>query len=457
MEQRQTKNVGLAVLATGIMAFSGVLIETAMNVTFPSLMAEFGIATQAVQWVTTIYLLMIAITVPISGYLLKNVPAKVLFLVANFSFLAGVTMNFLATNFYWLLGGRLLQGIATGIALPLMFQIILMEAPLKQRGMMMGLGTFATSIAPAIGPSYGGYLTNHLTWHYIYFFLIPLILLSLVIGLPTFIYRKAPGGGVLKVGNTFWLALFFTTFLCGLSFLSSYWGLLLLAASALSFYLFQRGNRRNPHPLLAFALLKNKIFAHLLATFLIYQFIFLGISFIIPNLLQIVGGLNAASSGLAMLPGALIGAVLQPIAGKVLDQIGPKKPLLFGGIVAFCGCVSLTITLYLGAGVQWFIFSHVLFQIGAGFSYSNAITTGMNALAKESTGAGNSLFNTLQQFTGAVATAVVAAVINAGQASSSSFEKGTQLGGFFSGLLLVGLMLFSIWSIWNVRKKLPAA
>ena len=59
---RQTKNVLCAVLATGIMAFSGVLIETAMNVTFPSLMEEFGITTHAVQWVTTIYLLMIAIT-----------------------------------------------------------------------------------------------------------------------------------------------------------------------------------------------------------------------------------------------------------------------------------------------------------------------------------------------------------------------------------------------------------
>ena len=71
MEQ---KNVRLfpAVLATGIMSFAGVLIETAMNVTFPTLTKEFGVSTGTVQWVTTIYLLVISIMVPLSNYLLKT-------------------------------------------------------------------------------------------------------------------------------------------------------------------------------------------------------------------------------------------------------------------------------------------------------------------------------------------------------------------------------------------------
>jgi len=61
-------HVNLAVLATGMMAFSGVLIGTAMNVTFPTLMEDFGISTSQVPWVTTIYLLMISIVVPLSSY-----------------------------------------------------------------------------------------------------------------------------------------------------------------------------------------------------------------------------------------------------------------------------------------------------------------------------------------------------------------------------------------------------
>lgn len=54
----------LSVIATGIMSFSGVVVETALNVTFPTLMEEFSIGTSTVQWMTTSYLLILAIIMP---------------------------------------------------------------------------------------------------------------------------------------------------------------------------------------------------------------------------------------------------------------------------------------------------------------------------------------------------------------------------------------------------------
>lgn len=122
-----------AVLATGIMAFAGVLIETAMNVTFPTLMTEFKISTSGVQWVTTIYLLVISIIVPLSTYLLKNISLRHLFLTANLFFILGLVIDYRSPNFAFLLIGRLAQGISTGIALPLMFHIILTYSPLEKR------------------------------------------------------------------------------------------------------------------------------------------------------------------------------------------------------------------------------------------------------------------------------------------------------------------------------------
>ena len=124
MEQ---KNVRLfpAVLATGIMSFAGVLIETAMNVTFPTLTKEFGVSTGTVQWVTTIYLLVISIMVPLSNYLLKTYSLRRLFIVANLFFLIGLAIDVYSPSFSILLLGRLFQGASTGIALPLMFHIIL--------------------------------------------------------------------------------------------------------------------------------------------------------------------------------------------------------------------------------------------------------------------------------------------------------------------------------------------
>lgn len=132
MEQEKRFHVNLAVLATGMMAFAGVLIETAMNVTFPTLIEEFSITTSQVQWVTTIYLLMISIVVPLSSYLIKNYSKRQLFMASSVFFIGGVLIDAFAFSFSMLLLGRLLQGVATGIALPLMFNIILTKVPLEK-------------------------------------------------------------------------------------------------------------------------------------------------------------------------------------------------------------------------------------------------------------------------------------------------------------------------------------
>ena len=119
----------LAILAAGIMAFAGIVVETAMNITFPTLMAEFGVGISTVQWMTTGYLLVVAVIIPISSFFKRRFKTKNLFLVAVLLFSAGVLIDALAPTFPILLLGRIIQGCGTGIALPLMFNIILDEIP----------------------------------------------------------------------------------------------------------------------------------------------------------------------------------------------------------------------------------------------------------------------------------------------------------------------------------------
>lgn len=69
-ERRVDARFVLSVIACGIMSFSGVVVETAMNITFPTLMAEFGVDTATVQWITTGYLLVLAASVLGLGYLI---------------------------------------------------------------------------------------------------------------------------------------------------------------------------------------------------------------------------------------------------------------------------------------------------------------------------------------------------------------------------------------------------
>lgn len=113
-----------AIVATELMSFSGVIVETSMNIAFPTLMRQFGISTNVVSWMTSIYLLAISIIVPISTILKGSCKTKNLFLTANILFLIGLIIDALAPSFVILLLGRVIQGIATGIALPIVIALV---------------------------------------------------------------------------------------------------------------------------------------------------------------------------------------------------------------------------------------------------------------------------------------------------------------------------------------------
>ena len=123
-----------------MLSFCGVIVETALNITFPTLMREFNIKTATVQWMTTIYLLVVASVVPLSAYFKRSFKTKSLFLTANSLFLIGVAVDVFAPSFTLLLLGRVIQGAGVGIALPLMFNIILEQVPMSKIGAMMGVG-----------------------------------------------------------------------------------------------------------------------------------------------------------------------------------------------------------------------------------------------------------------------------------------------------------------------------
>lgn len=442
-----------AVLATGIMSFAGVLIETAMNVTFPTLIEQFGISTGMVQWVTTIYLLVISIMVPFSNYLLKNFSIRKLFVVANLFFIAGLVTDLWSPTFTILLVGRLLQGISTGIALPLMFHIILNFTPMHKRGTMMGVGTLTTSIAPAIGPTYGGIMTANLSWHAIFLFLLPVLAISLVIGLFAIPEMPVKKTGALDLISLIGIALLFSGLLLFLNQLGNWSSLISLVIGIVGLLIFYRQATRGKNPLVRITVLKNKAFVLFLCGFLVCQFLLLGISFVLPNFIQIVLGKDAFIAGLVMMPGAAVGAILAPISGRILDTFGSKKPILLGLSFAMVGWIALTLLLR-SPLLLGFVAGHVFYMIGIGFSYSNLMTTGMNLLSEADYGDGNTLFNTLQQFSGAVATAIVATIINLAQQAQTDFIAATITGSQLSLLVLLGLLLaVFIACLIHFRKK----
>ncbi|WP_461198931.1 MFS transporter [Enterococcus sp. N249-2] len=439
--ENNKKLVG-AILATGLMSFAGVLIETAMNVTFPTLIQQFGITTSDVQWVTTIYLLVISIIVPISTFLLKRFQLRTLFLAANMFFLAGLVIDFLSPTFAILLLGRLFQGASTGIALPLMFHIILTYSPYEKRGATIGLGNLTTSIAPAIGPTYGGLLTAHWSWNAIFLFLIPVLLISLFLGLSSIPKNTVQRSGHLDSLSVLAIVMLFSGFLLFLNQLGTIASLVPLAIGLIGLGLFWQ-RAKGPHPLIRLDVLQNQSFRLFLCGFLVCQFLLLGVSFVLPNFVQIVLGKDAFTAGLIMLPGAAIGAILAPIAGRLLDKVGPKKPILLGMVLIVIGWLALALLLR-SIFIWGLVAGHVFYMIGIGLSYSNMMTTGLNKLTPELYADGNAIFNTLQQFSGAVATAIVATIINLSQ-RNAGYLQGTILGSQIAMFVLWVMVLIILF------------
>lgn len=451
----------LAVIAAGLLSFCGVIVETAMNITFPVLMQQFSINTVTVQWLTTAYLLVVAIIVPISAFLKRRFPTKGLFVTANLLFIAGLLIDATASQFWVLVLGRVIQGMGTGIALPLMFNIILDWVPDQQKGTLMGVGTLITAIAPALGPTFGGLVISRLGWHWIFILLLPLLLISL--GLGCYAIRQAKPTERTGFDVTAWVMvmLIFVGFTLAFSNLQNFgqqpWlvlGLLLVGVAGLIGFVLR--TRRAQQPLINLAIFKVQSFDwHLLGFFLV-QINALGLAFILPNYIQIVTGKSALLAGLFVLPGAAVGAAFAPLGGRILDRFGAAKPILTGSSILVIAIALFTVfgQQLTGMLILWF---YILLMIGMGLTMGNTMTSGLSQLNLAQQADGNAVFNTFQQFAGAIGTSLVSALITLVQnQASGSFAHRTALGStvaFVFLLVLIVSNLVVLTSAMRTRKR----
>ncbi|AND78706.1 MFS transporter [Streptococcus pantholopis] len=453
-----SKKLIAAILATGLLSFSGVLVETAMNITFPTLMREFGIGTATVQWMTTVYLLVVAIIVPISAYLKRSFKMKPLFLTANLLFLAGLLIDILAPTFGLLLLGRVVQGIGVGIALPLMFNIILEQVPMNKIGLMMGVGTLITAVAPAIGPTFGGLTASVLGWRYIFVLLVPLLLLSLFLGMTSIEQKSEVAAERFDFLSFLAIMVLFIGLILGIEGLSSHpffslnvLGTLILGILGLVFLLIRLG--RLEQPIVNLAILKNPIFAGHVAAFFLFQIVNLGLSFLIPNYVQLVNGADATAAGLIVLPGALLGACFSPFGGTILDRFGARKPIWLGaGLVLAALLLYAVFGLHLSNGAICLIYFFNM--VGTGMAFGNIMTNGQKQLTFQERSDANAIFNTLQQFAGALGTTVAALIVAMSQTSSeSAYSRATAVGSRHAFIVFLVLAVIQLGLLVLVVKK----
>ncbi|MBX8456224.1 DHA2 family efflux MFS transporter permease subunit [Apilactobacillus kunkeei] len=457
MDSKISLKTLLSVIAAGIMSFSGVVIETSMNITFPTLMHDFNVGTSTVQWMTTIYLLIVSIVVPLSAILNRNFKTKQLFIVANLLFILGVVCDLCAPTFTVLLLGRVIQGFGTGIALPLMFNIILDQVPAEKLGVMMGVGNLITAVAPAVGPTFGGFIVSTIGWRYIFAILLPVLVISLLLGVLNIEQKREIKKTRLDFVGLILIVITFIGLVFGFSNMSS--GnilnalvLLPIIVGIIALITLYKHCVNSKNAILDLSVLQNHKFSGHVISFFIIQFITLGLSFILPNYVQLVNHSSAFIAGLLVLPGAIVGALFAPVSGSLYDKFGAYKPIAFGMSFGMIGMILFTIfgTHLSNAMILGF---YIIFMLCIGLSFGNIMTSGLSNLNNNQRTDGNAVFNTTQQIAGAIGTSVTSAIITISQLSSGNEETGTAVGSLHALILLLALIVIASLILNSVVKR----
>ncbi|MCA0982936.1 DHA2 family efflux MFS transporter permease subunit [Halobacillus yeomjeoni] len=411
--QEPNKILMAALLLAG--TFITILNQTLMITAIPPIMKEMSITANSAQWLTTVFMLVNGVMIPVSAFLIERFTTRQLFMAAMGIFTIGTVIGGLAPNFPVLLGGRVVQSMGAGVMLPLMQTVFLMIFPLEKRGAAMGYIGLVISFAPAIGPALSGWVTAAYSWRLLFWLILPLALIIII--LASFILRNVTeltypkvdplsiilssigfGGllyGFTVAGNEGWTHTFTVTSL-------------LVSAAALTLFIFRQF--RMERPMLEFRVFKYPIFT---ITTIIAMIAFMGLigaETLIPLYMQNMRDFTAFESGLALLPGAVITGIMSPITGKIFDKIGARML----SIVGLCIITGASLAFSFLSIETTFIAITILYAIrmfGLSMVMMPVTTAGLNQLPKKLIPHGTAMNNTMRMVAASVGTAILVTVM----------------------------------------------
>jgi DHA2 family lincomycin resistance protein-like MFS transporter len=394
--------------------FIVILNETIMVNALPRLQVEFGVTERASQWLTTAFLLTMAVVIPVTGWFLQRVTTRQAFGVAMVVFCSGTLLAAVApSSMFWVLVlARVVQASGTAVMMPLLMTTLMSVVPESDRGRVMGNVTLAMSVAPAMGPAVSGLILEYLSWRWMFGIVLPLAAMVAVAGLARLRNVGEPTAGSIDVPSVALSALGFGTLVYGLSLIGGHdqpvppsalipGGLVLVAL----FVVRQVRLQRTDSPLLDLRTLRHRTFTLSLALMVVAFMGFLGSLVLLPFYLQSARGLSILDTGLLMMPGGLAMGLLGPQVGKVFDRVG-GRPLVIPGAVGIL--VGLTLFTRVGMDTPYWqlVAVHVLLMVSLACVFTPVFTLGLGAVPPQLYSHASSLLGALQQVAGAVGSAV---------------------------------------------------
>lgn len=433
-QPNQQVNTGVLLFILILGAFLSLLNQTILNVALPDLMKQFEVSATTVQWLSTGFMLVNGIIVPATAYFMKRFTTRQLFISSMVLLLVGTFIDAIAPNFVFLLSGRLIQAAGAGIIMPLLMVVILSVFPEDGRGTAMGMIGLVMIVAPAIAPTLAGFVIENLSWRWLFIGMLPLVVSVIGLSAKYLVNVSDPSKPKLDISSITLSTLGFGGILYGFSSAgdkgwSSTVVLGWLFVGTLSLILFIWRQLRVTNPLMNLEVFKSRMFTMttiilVLSTIVMYADIIL-----LPIYLQETMGYTVLQTGLLLLPGALISALMSPIAGRLFDKFGTKPLALVGSIfaiIAIGGVTNLSET----TSYDYLMIRTIILRIGMSLIIMPVNTGGLNALSSQLNADGTAVSNTIRQVAGSIGTALPVTIMTIRTQSHS--DELLQLGDMLS-------------------------
>jgi DHA2 family lincomycin resistance protein-like MFS transporter len=397
-------------------AFLVLLNEMLLGVALPTLIRDLNVSATSAQWLTTGYLLTLAVLIPATGFVMRRFHLRTIFLTALSIFIVGTALAAAAPGFGMLLAGRIVQAVGTAVFVPLLMTTTLRLVPESRRGSIMALATAVPAIAPALGPAISGLVLTFLPWRWLFILVLPLAVVALLLGAAKLRNITTPEPATLDVLSLLLSALGFGALVFGLSSIGEsasghalitpvipiVIGLIGIAVFALR----QIIVRRRREPFMDMRIFGNKLFVvSLLAMMFIASNAF-GVSLVLPLVLTGGVGLETLAVGLFLVPGGVVIAAVSALSGRVFDRVGPL-PLVIPGALIWTASIWFLSTLHASNGVWVYLAGYLVLTAAQAMMWAPFTTLALSSLPANLYSHGTAAFSTMQQLAGAAGGAIL--------------------------------------------------
>lgn len=436
----------LAIMICGTMLCG--ISQTAMNTMLPAVLPEIGADVATGQWLVTIFQLCLGVTMPVVAFLSRRFSLRRLCVSSMLVFAVGIALVGAGRNFWVLFAGRAIEGVATGVLMPLVQVVVFTRFPPQRWGTIMGFVGLTFGFAPNVGPTIAGAVTALLGWRV---FFAGAFVLSLVImaAMAACLQDARPGDDAARLdGPSLLLSILgFGGLLLGVSNaaktgLASPACLVPIAVGCAFVLLFVRREGRVASPMLRLAPFRARDFS--LGTVMVSLLFcaFIGVTLVLPLELQKLHGFDALQAGMALLPGTVAALVMSPLGGVLTDRMGARFVCVLGSTLLTVGTVLM---LHLSAMDS--LAQVMALQAVRAFGISSLIvpytTWSVRGLPRAEVADATSISNAARQIAAAIGTSAMVLLMAGGAADGSVTAAGVDAAMALSLALTVAMTLLT--------------